>query len=45
LFGYVMESDTSAWGNPGFWGTVLVAFLGACALLVVARFLGLGRRA
>jgi uncharacterized membrane protein YeaQ/YmgE (transglycosylase-associated protein family) len=45
LFGYVMESDTSAWGNPGFWGTVLVAFLGACALLVVARFLGFSRRA
>jgi uncharacterized membrane protein YeaQ/YmgE (transglycosylase-associated protein family) len=44
LFGYVTESDTSAWGNPGFWGTVLVAFLGACVVLVVARFLGFRQR-
>jgi uncharacterized membrane protein YeaQ/YmgE (transglycosylase-associated protein family) len=40
----VTESDTSAWGNPGFWGTVLVAFLGACVVLVVARFLGFRQR-
>jgi uncharacterized membrane protein YeaQ/YmgE (transglycosylase-associated protein family) len=45
LFGYLMDSDTSRWGDPGFWGTVLVAFLGACVLLVVARFAGFGRRA
>jgi uncharacterized membrane protein YeaQ/YmgE (transglycosylase-associated protein family) len=30
-------------GEYGFWATVGVAFLGACLLIVVARFLGLGR--
>jgi uncharacterized membrane protein YeaQ/YmgE (transglycosylase-associated protein family) len=45
LFGYMSESDTSQWGAPGFWGTVFVAFIGACALLVVTRFLGFGRKA
>jgi uncharacterized membrane protein YeaQ/YmgE (transglycosylase-associated protein family) len=32
-------------GDVGLWGSIAVAFLGACALLLGARFLGLGRRA
>jgi uncharacterized membrane protein YeaQ/YmgE (transglycosylase-associated protein family) len=44
VFGYFTESDTSAWGQPGFWGTVVVAFIGACVVLVAARFVGFGRR-
>jgi uncharacterized membrane protein YeaQ/YmgE (transglycosylase-associated protein family) len=30
-------------GAEGFWGSVLVAFLGACILIFVVRFLGMGR--
>ena len=33
-----------ALGSTGFWGSVLVAFLGACVLLVLVRFMGVGRR-
>lgn len=25
-------------GNAGFWGSILVAFLGACLLIVIVRF-------
>lgn len=32
-------------GTSGFWGSVLVAFLGALLLLSVVRFMGAGRRA
>jgi uncharacterized membrane protein YeaQ/YmgE (transglycosylase-associated protein family) len=44
VFGLLQGSETGAWGNPGFWGSVAVAFLGACILLVGGRFLGMGRR-
>jgi uncharacterized membrane protein YeaQ/YmgE (transglycosylase-associated protein family) len=44
VFGLLRGSETGDWGNPGFWGSVLVAFAGACILLLVGRFLGMGRR-
>jgi uncharacterized membrane protein YeaQ/YmgE (transglycosylase-associated protein family) len=44
VFGLLMGSGSGEWGNPGFWGSVGVAFLGACILLVGVRFMGLGRR-
>jgi hypothetical protein len=31
-------------GDTGFWGSVAVAFFGACILLAGGRFLGMGRR-
>ena len=44
--GFVFGSlqSTYALGSTGFWGSVLVAFLGACILLVAVRFMGSGRR-
>jgi uncharacterized membrane protein YeaQ/YmgE (transglycosylase-associated protein family) len=45
LFGMVMRSDTGVGGDTGFWGSLLVAFIGACILLIGARFLGLRRKA
>jgi uncharacterized membrane protein YeaQ/YmgE (transglycosylase-associated protein family) len=30
-------------GGAGFWGSIVVAFLGACILITVVRFLGIGR--
>jgi uncharacterized membrane protein YeaQ/YmgE (transglycosylase-associated protein family) len=30
-------------GDAGFWGSIVVAFLGACILIAVVRFLGIGR--
>ena len=44
LFG-LLRGDDGVVGDAGFWGSIAVAFLGACALLLGARFLGLGRRA
>ncbi len=44
LFG-LLRGDDGLVGDAGFWGSIGVAFLGACALLLGARFLGLGRRA
>jgi uncharacterized membrane protein YeaQ/YmgE (transglycosylase-associated protein family) len=44
LFGLLRGNDGVV-GDAGFWGSIAVAFLGACALLLGARFLGLGRRA
>src|SRR5437764_167779 len=44
LFG-LLRGDDGVVGDAGFWGSLAVAFLGACALLLGARFLGLGRRA
>ena len=44
LFGLLGGSDTGAVGDTGFWGSLAVAFVGACLVLVGARFLGVGRR-
>jgi uncharacterized membrane protein YeaQ/YmgE (transglycosylase-associated protein family) len=44
LFGLLRGGDGSVGGDAGFWGSLGVAFLGACLLLFGARFLGLGRR-
>jgi uncharacterized membrane protein YeaQ/YmgE (transglycosylase-associated protein family) len=30
-------------GNAGFWGSILVAFLGACLLIVLVRFVSRGK--
>jgi uncharacterized membrane protein YeaQ/YmgE (transglycosylase-associated protein family) len=43
VFGSLQSSY--AWGSTGFWGSVLVAFLGALLLLTVLRFATSGRRA
>ena len=43
LFGALQGEH--AFGSTGFWGSVLVAFIGACVLLVAVRFLSSGRRA
>jgi uncharacterized membrane protein YeaQ/YmgE (transglycosylase-associated protein family) len=43
LFG-LLRGDDGVVGDAGLWGSIAVAFLGACALLLGARFLGLGRR-
>jgi uncharacterized membrane protein YeaQ/YmgE (transglycosylase-associated protein family) len=43
LFG-LLRGDEGVIGDAGFWGSIAVAFLGACALLLGVRFLGLGRR-
>jgi len=32
-----------ATGDAGFWGSIVVAFVGACILIVVARFVALKR--
>jgi uncharacterized membrane protein YeaQ/YmgE (transglycosylase-associated protein family) len=45
LFGLVTQSETGVGGETGFWGSLAVAFLGACVLLAACRFLGVGRRA
>jgi len=45
VFGLVSGSDTGVGGDTGFWGSLLVAFLGACLLLIGVRFLRFGRRA
>jgi len=37
LFGFLFP------GEVGFWGSVGVAFLGACVLIVIARFVALKR--
>jgi uncharacterized membrane protein YeaQ/YmgE (transglycosylase-associated protein family) len=37
LFGFLVT------GSTGFWGSILVAFLGACLLIVVVRFVALKR--
>ena len=37
LFGLIVT------GEAGFWGSVVVATLGACLLLAIFRFLGFGR--
>lgn len=43
LFG-LLRGDGGVAGDAGLWGSIGVAFLGACAFLLGARFLGLGRR-
>jgi uncharacterized membrane protein YeaQ/YmgE (transglycosylase-associated protein family) len=45
LFGLLVRSDTGGVGDIGFWGSVVVAFFGACLLLAGVRALGLARRA
>ncbi len=37
LFGLVVS------GDAGFWGSIVVAFVGACILIVIARFVALKR--
>jgi uncharacterized membrane protein YeaQ/YmgE (transglycosylase-associated protein family) len=44
VYDLVTKSDTGVGGDTGFWGSVAVAFVGACILLAGARFLGMGRR-
>jgi hypothetical protein len=43
MFG-LLRGDDGVASDAGFWGSIGVAFLGACALLLGARFLGLGQR-
>ena len=43
LFG-LLRGDDGVAGDAGLWGSIGVAFLGACAFLLGARFLGVGRR-
>jgi uncharacterized membrane protein YeaQ/YmgE (transglycosylase-associated protein family) len=38
LFGLLVEGDT------GFWGSMVVAFLGACILIAILRAVGPARR-
>ena len=38
LFGFLVE------GDYGFWGSMVVAFLGACILIAIVRALAPGRR-
>jgi len=38
LFGFLVE------GDYGFWGSMVVAFLGACILVAIVRALAPGRR-
>jgi uncharacterized membrane protein YeaQ/YmgE (transglycosylase-associated protein family) len=38
LFGLLVEGDT------GFWGSIVVAFLGACILIAILRAVGPARR-
>jgi len=40
LFGLLVRSDTVGVGDFGFWGSVVVAFFGACILLAGGRALG-----
>src|SRR5437868_1639710 len=40
LYGLLSHSDTGVGGDTGFWGSLVVASLGACTLLVGSRFLG-----
>jgi uncharacterized membrane protein YeaQ/YmgE (transglycosylase-associated protein family) len=44
--GFVFGSlqGSYAVGSAGFWGSILVAFIGALLLLAVVRFVGSGRR-
>ncbi len=37
LFGQIVT------GDAGFWGSIVVAFIGACILIAVARFMAPGR--
>ena len=37
LFGFLVA------GDAGFWGSIGVAFIGACILIVIARFVALKR--
>jgi uncharacterized membrane protein YeaQ/YmgE (transglycosylase-associated protein family) len=37
LFGQIVT------GDAGFWGSIVVAFIGACILVAVARFMAPGR--
>jgi uncharacterized membrane protein YeaQ/YmgE (transglycosylase-associated protein family) len=37
LFGLVVT------GDAGFWGSIVVAFVGACILIVIARYVALKR--
>jgi uncharacterized membrane protein YeaQ/YmgE (transglycosylase-associated protein family) len=37
LFGLVVT------GDAGFWGSIVVAFIGACVLIVIVRFVALKR--
>ena len=43
LFGLLRGGEDNGVGDVGFWTSVAVAFLGACALLLGARFLGFGK--
>ncbi len=43
LFGLLVRSDTGGVGEVGFWGSVFVAFLGACLPLAGGRALGRAR--
>lgn len=31
-------------GDAGLWGSIIVAFVGACILIAISRFLGFGHR-
>jgi uncharacterized membrane protein YeaQ/YmgE (transglycosylase-associated protein family) len=43
LFNLLVRTDTAGTGGVGFWGSVVVAFVGACFLLGGIRVLGRGR--
>ena len=44
LFNLISGSESAGVGDTGFWGSLVMAFLGACFLIVCARFLNLGRK-
>jgi uncharacterized membrane protein YeaQ/YmgE (transglycosylase-associated protein family) len=45
LFGFIMGGDIGGGTTTGFWGSLVVAFLGSCLVLVVSRYLGFSRSA
>jgi uncharacterized membrane protein YeaQ/YmgE (transglycosylase-associated protein family) len=45
VFGFVAGGDIGGGSPTGFWGSLVVAFLGSCLVLVVSRYLGFSRSA
>jgi uncharacterized membrane protein YeaQ/YmgE (transglycosylase-associated protein family) len=45
LFGFLVQTDTGIGGDTGFWGSVAIACLGACVVIIGTRLLRYARRA
>jgi uncharacterized membrane protein YeaQ/YmgE (transglycosylase-associated protein family) len=43
VFDFVVGSDIGGGSTTGFWGSLVVAFIGSCLVLVVSRYLGFSR--